>query len=129
MEAEDRVLVSGRSVKNGELRLGIEPDPNPGWMASIRLELLPDDIHARLTRDGAGSLTVQLTAALQPADGPNGQAADFLCRRRLESHALLERIRCSRRDQWLARAAVTIERRPRPSTFSTSPCTSQPATS
>jgi hypothetical protein len=78
METDGRVLIAGKPVKNGELRLSIEAEPNPGWIAAIRLELLPDDAHgARLTRDGSTSLIVQLTAALQPANGPEQKLPIF----------------------------------------------------
>lgn len=70
VESDGRVLISGKSVKNGELKLSAELSPNPGWIASIRLELLPDAYHSgRLTRDGTTNLSVQLSAALQPANG------------------------------------------------------------
>jgi hypothetical protein len=78
MEGDDRVLITGKSVKNGALRLSIEPEPNPGWIAAIRLELLPEDTHGgRLTRDGSASLNVQLSVALQPANGPERKLPIF----------------------------------------------------
>jgi hypothetical protein len=78
MEAGGRVLIRGKPVKNGELRLSIEPEPNPGWIAAIRIELLPDETHGgRLTRDGAANLNVQLSATLQPANGPERKLPIF----------------------------------------------------
>jgi hypothetical protein len=69
-ESDGRVVVSGKAVKGGELKLSAEIASNPGWISSIRLEVLPDQYHnGRLTRDGGTNLSVQLSAAVRPVNG------------------------------------------------------------
>jgi hypothetical protein len=65
---DGRVVFAGKAAK-GDAR-SITLAPGAGWVAAVKLELLPDPAHGgKLTRDGAATTTVQLTLARKGQDG------------------------------------------------------------
>jgi hypothetical protein len=66
-QPDGSLLLTGKPVK-GEPVLALQAEP--GWVAAIRLELLPHPDHQnKVTRDGTDSATIQFAAAVKPADG------------------------------------------------------------
>src|SRR6185437_13782468 len=58
------LLITGKAVKGDQLRIRLRPAA--GWLAAIRLELLPHETHkGMVTRDGAETTMVQVAAALR----------------------------------------------------------------
>jgi hypothetical protein len=55
-------LLSGPAVKAGQHRFRMRPAP--GWLAAIRLEVLPHSAHGGKIAEGAASTLVQLSATL-----------------------------------------------------------------
>jgi hypothetical protein len=57
------LLLTGKASKDDELKLRLLPEP--GWLASIRLEVLPDARHkGSIVRSGAASAQIRLSAAI-----------------------------------------------------------------
>jgi hypothetical protein len=60
------LLLSGKKARADRHRFRLTP--GPGWVAAIRLEVLPHAAHkGKVTRDGAASTLIQLSAALDRA--------------------------------------------------------------
>ena len=69
VQGDGSILLDGKSKPKQGLKVRL--DAGAGWLASIRLELLPRDEHGgKITRKGAASATVQLSASLRPTSGP-----------------------------------------------------------
>jgi len=55
-----------------------QTDPGSGWVARIKVEMLPDEIHGgRVARGGAPDATVSLTATVQPAGSEKARPIRF----------------------------------------------------
>jgi Protein of unknown function (DUF1553)/Protein of unknown function (DUF1549)/Planctomycete cytochrome C len=69
------LIAPGAKLKDG---LKVKLEPGPGWIASIRLELMPRPEHdGRITRNGAAGVIVQLAASLIPAEGKTKKLSFF----------------------------------------------------
>ncbi|MBU6399096.1 MAG: DUF1553 domain-containing protein [Verrucomicrobia bacterium] len=74
VEADGRVVLTGAGADRTRLTL----KPPTGWLAAIRLELLPDARHHNRILRGKGQSTyVTLSAGLQPADGAKEKPIGF----------------------------------------------------
>jgi hypothetical protein len=74
VEGQGRVLLTGETVDRTRLQL----QPPVGWLAAIRLELLPHPAHQNsILRGKAESTALSLSAALKPAGGGKEQHLDF----------------------------------------------------
>jgi len=52
--------------------------PGPGWLASIRLDLIPDDLHGgKVVRGKGDTANVNITAMLEPGDGSKAVPLGF----------------------------------------------------
>jgi hypothetical protein len=71
-------LIAGKAAKGDQRKFLIKPEP--GWLASIRLEVLPHEAHkGKVTRDGAEGALIELSAAIRGAatDKETPLAFDF----------------------------------------------------
>ena len=67
-QGDGSLLLDGKPKAKEVLKVRISP--GPGWLASIRLELLPRDEHeGKITRKGESGAMIQLSAGLRPASG------------------------------------------------------------
>ena len=65
-EANNALLLEGKALKDGEQKITFKPEP--GWCASLRLELLPHEKHAgKITRDGNAAGNIVFSATVKNA--------------------------------------------------------------
>lgn len=73
-QPDGSLLITRKARKNDALRVALQPAA--GWVAALRLELLPHERHqGAVTRNGADSSLVQLAATLEPAKGKETRLA------------------------------------------------------
>ncbi len=66
-QADGSLLLSDKIKPKEAVKIRL--DPGPGWLASIRLEVLPHEEHGgKITRGGAASALLQVTATLKSAE-------------------------------------------------------------
>lgn len=75
-QADGSLLLSGKAVSGGVQTFALKPAV--GWIASLRLELLPHSAHQdKVTRDAADTTTIRLAATVKPASGGKDQPLGF----------------------------------------------------
>jgi hypothetical protein len=75
-QTDGSLLLTGKSIKGDMHRFRITPAA--GWLASIRLEVLPHETHhGKVTRDGVGNTLIGLSAEFRPAGGGKGTPLAF----------------------------------------------------
>ena len=77
VNADGSILFKGAANKNDEHQIRFSlPD---GFVAALRLELLPDPLHkGSIVRGGGKAATVQFTTAVERIDGKDGKIGFFL---------------------------------------------------